>query len=165
MIAMALICRPKLIIADEPTTALDVTIEAQILRLMKKLQEETRTSVLLISHNLGVIAETCDRVYVMYAGRVVEEADVFDLFERTLHPYTAGLLASIPRKNGDIEPGKPLRSIPGGVPDMTRLPKGCKFAPRCGEVMAICGREEPSLADCGRGHRARCWKYLDRGGA
>jgi peptide/nickel transport system ATP-binding protein/oligopeptide transport system ATP-binding protein len=162
MIAMALICRPKLLIADEPTTALDVTIEAQILRLMKKLQEETRTSILLISHNLGVIAETCDRVYVMYAGRIVEEADVFDLFERTLHPYTAGLLASIPRKNGDVEPGKPLRSIPGGVPDLTRLPRGCKFAPRCGDAMGICGRQEPTLADAGSGHRVRCWKYLDR---
>ena len=165
MIAMALICRPKLIIADEPTTALDVTIEAQILRLMKKLQEETGTSVLLISHNLGVIAETCDRVYVMYAGRVVEEADVFDLFGRTLHPYTAGLLASIPRKNGDVEPGKPLRSIPGGVPDMTRLPRGCKFAPRCGDVMGICGRQEPPLADAGSGHRVRCWKYLEHKGS
>ncbi|MCX7028024.1 MAG: ABC transporter ATP-binding protein [Spirochaetes bacterium] len=162
MIAMALICRPKLLIADEPTTALDVTIEAQILRLMKKLQNETGTSILLISHNLSVIAETCDRVYVMYSGRIVEESDVFDLFDRTLHPYTSGLLASIPRKNSAIEPGKPLHSIPGGVPDMTRLPCGCKFAPRCEEVMEICCREEPTLADAGGGHCVRCWKFLGR---
>jgi len=165
MIAMALICKPRLLIADEPTTALDVTIEAQILRLMKTLQKETGTSILLISHNLGVIAETCDRVYVMYAGRIVEEADVFDLFERTLHPYTAGLLASIPRKNGDVEPGKPLHSISGSVPDMACLPRGCKFAPRCDEAMAICGTEEPAFADVGAGHRVRCWKFLGREGA
>jgi len=177
MIAMALICKPKLIIADEPTTALDVTIEAQILRLMKALQKETGASILLISHNLGVIAETCDRVYVMYAGTVMEEADVFELFGRTLHPYTTGLLASIPRKNVCIDPddatasstgpqrGIRLHSIPGNVPDLTRLPRGCRFSPRCSEVMDICRQKEPELFDAGSGkasgvpHRVRCWKY------
>jgi peptide/nickel transport system ATP-binding protein/oligopeptide transport system ATP-binding protein len=177
MIAMALICKPKLIIADEPTTALDVTIEAQILRLMKALQKETGASIMLISHNLGVIAETCDRVYVMYAGKVMEEADVFELFGRTLHPYTAGLLASIPRKNICVDPddaaasgsgprrGIRLHSIPGNVPDLTRLPGGCRFSPRCSEVMDICRQKEPELFEAGSGpgpgavHRVRCWKY------
>ncbi len=169
MIAMALICKPKLVIADEPTTALDVTIEAQILRLMQSLRKEIGVSIMLISHNLGVIAEVCDRVYVMYAGRIMEEADVFELFGRTLHPYTAGLLASIPRKNGDREPGGRLHSIPGNVPDMTRLPSGCRFSPRCEEAMDICRRKEPRLeepmlgepkpAGAGACHRVRCWKY------
>lgn len=177
MIAMALICKPKLIIADEPTTALDVTIEAQILRLMKALQKETGASIMLISHNLGVIAETCDRVYVMYAGTVMEEADVFELFGRTLHPYTAGLLASIPRKNACVDTddaaasgsgpqrGIRLHSIPGNVPDLTRLPRGCRFSPRCSEVMDICRQKEPELFEAGSGtgpgavHRVRCWKY------
>lgn len=159
MIAMALVCKPKLVIADEPTTALDVTIEAQILRLMKTLQKETGASIMLISHNLGVIAETCDRVYVMYAGRIVEEADVFELFGHTLHPYTSGLLASIPQNNGDVEPGGRLHSIKGSVPDMARLPCGCKFGPRCDEVMDICLAAESALVDVGATHRVRCWKY------
>ncbi len=157
MIAMALICRPKLLIADEPTTALDVTIEAQILKLMLDLQRETGTSIILVSHNLGVIAETCDRVYVMYAGRVVEEAGVFDLFDEPSHPYTSGLLRSIPGSAGEAGPGKKLYSIRGNVPDMSRLPPGCRFAPRCDRVQAICREKEPDLREVATGHAARCW--------
>lgn len=156
MIAMALICRPDLLIADEPTTALDVTIEAQILTLMKRLQHETGSAIILITHNLGVVAETCDRVYVMYAGRIVEEAGVFELFDRPLHPYTVGLLRSIPRKNEDESAPRRLYSIKGSVPDMSRLPPGCKFAPRCDECVAACLESEPGLVALGRGHSVRC---------
>lgn len=130
MIAMALICRSKLLIADEPTTALDVTIEAQILNLMKKLRDDIGTSIIMITHNLGVIAELCDYAYVMYAGKIMEHAEIFELFKNPMHPYTIGLLKSIPKINEDIE-RKKLYSIKGMVPSLLSLPKGCRFRPRC----------------------------------
>ena len=166
MIAMALIRRPKLLIADEPTTALDVTIEAQIFSLIKKLRKEFDTSIILITHNLGVVAETCDRVYVMYAGKVVEQAEVFELFGHPQHPYTSGLLRSIPRKNqgGKKDSGKRLYCIRGSVPNMLNLPKGCKFAPRCDACLPICREREPELVSTGPGHQVRCWNYVDREG-
>ena len=162
MIAMALICKPRLLIADEPTTALVVTIEAQILRLMKALQRDTGASIILISHNLGVIAETCDRVYVMYAGRVMEEAEVFDLFDRPLHPYTSGLLKSIPKIAGP-GPRETLYSIRGNVPNMQELPRGCKFLPRCDRAQPRCAEAEPPLEDAGGGHMVRCWRKAEGG--
>lgn len=154
MIAMAMSCNPQLLIADEPTTALDVTIQAQILELMKQLQREEGMSVLLITHDLGVVAEMCDRVAVMYAGRVVEEANVFDLFESPHHPYTKGLIGSVPKIGQRKDK---LTSIKGNVPDPANMPKGCKFAPRCNEAMAICFEEEPSAADLGNGRKCSCW--------
>lgn len=155
MIAMAMICKPKLLIADEPTTALDVTVEAQILRLMQTLRDENGTSILLISHNLGVIAQICDLVYVLYAGRVVEQAETFELFARPLHPYTRGLLASVASLGG----GEPvLETIPGAVPDLLHLPEGCSFAPRCGECCARCLSAAPELIEAASGHRVRCAK-------
>jgi peptide/nickel transport system ATP-binding protein len=154
MIAMAMSCNPQLLIADEPTTALDVTIQAQILELMKQLQREEGMSVLLITHDLGVVAEMCDRVAVMYAGRVVEEANVFDLFESPKHPYTKGLIGSVPRIGQRKDK---LTSIKGNVPDPSNMPKGCKFAPRCTEAMAICLEEEPNATDLGNGRMCSCW--------
>lgn len=155
MIAMAMICKPKLLIADEPTTALDVTVEAQILRLMQTLRDENGTSILLISHNLGVIAQICDLVYVLYAGRVVEQAETFELFARPLHPYTRGLLASVASLGG----GEPvLETIPGAVPNLLHLPEGCSFAPRCGECGARCLAAVPELIEAAPGHRVRCAK-------
>ena len=160
MIAMALACDPQLLIADEPTTALDVTIQAQILELLRKLQAELGMSILLITHDLGVVAEIAQRVVVMYAGAIVEDAAVLDLFDRPRHPYTAGLLQSIPRL--DAEPGA-LRPIEGNVPDALRLPGGCRFHPRCRFAMARCGVEEPPLiagaaaAGSPRPHRSACW--------
>lgn len=154
MIAMAMSCNPQLLIADEPTTALDVTIQAQILELMKQLQREEGMSVLLITHDLGVVAEMCDRVAVMYAGRVVEEANVFDLFESPQHPYTKGLIGSVPKIGQRKDK---LTSIKGNVPDPGNMPKGCKFAPRCNEAMAICLEEEPSATDLGDGRKCSCW--------
>ncbi|MEO8799391.1 MAG: ABC transporter ATP-binding protein [Polyangiaceae bacterium] len=148
MIAMALACEPKLLIADEPTTALDVTIQAQILELLKKLQGQLKMSVLLITHDLGVIAEYTDRVVVMYAGRVVEKAPVRELFARPLHPYTKGLLGSIPRMGTEPTAGGKRRRLPtieGMVPSLTHLPKGCRFADRCDMVIEICREEEPTL--------------------
>jgi len=159
MIAMALSCNPSLLIADEPTTALDTTIQAQILRLIKNLQEEFDTSVLLITHDLGVIAETCRRVAVMYAGNIVEYADVEMLFGNPLHPYTMGLSESIPRIDVTT---KRLRIIKGTVPDLINLPSGCRFHPRCPEALEICREKEPSLKEVGMGHKVRCWLY-DRG--
>ena len=155
MIAMAMICKPKLLIADEPTTALDVTVEAQILRLMQTLRDENGTSILLISHNLGVIAQVCDLVYVLYAGRVVEQAETFELFARPLHPYTRGLLASVASLGGG---GPVLETIPGAVPDLLHLPEGCSFAPRCGECGARCLSAAPELIEAASGHRVRCAK-------
>lgn len=155
MIAMAMICKPKLLIADEPTTALDVTVEAQILRLMQTLRDENGTSILLISHNLGVIAQICDLVYVLYAGRVVEQAETFELFARPLHPYTRGLLASVASLGG----GEPvLETIPGAVPNLLHLPEGCSFAPRCGECGARCLAAVPELIEAAPGHQVRCAK-------
>lgn len=156
MIAMAIICNPLLMIADEPTTALDVTIEAQILYLMKQLQKENGTSIIIITHNLGVVAEICDRVYVMYAGKVMEKADVFTLFENPLHPYTSGLLHSIPKMTRVKDH---LYTIRGIVPNLLKLPQGCRFCPRCDKAMKICTVMEPPLYDLGDGHQVRCFLY------
>ena len=153
MIAMAMIMNPKLLIADEPTTALDVTVEAQILRLMKNLCGENGMSVLIITHNMGVVAEICDEVYVMYAGRIVEKAPVFSLFDETAHPYTKGLLASIPRISGNPEY---LSTIPGVVPNMKYLPTGCAFHNRCPLASEKCSREVPEMVETGEGHFCRC---------
>jgi oligopeptide/dipeptide ABC transporter ATP-binding protein len=158
MIAIALACRPPLVIADEPTTALDVTVQAQILDLLRDMKREFDLSLLLITHDLGVIAETADRVAVMYAGRIVEEGPVRDIFRRPLHPYTRGLLASIP---GDVG-GRRLRAIDGVVPNLAALPPGCAFAPRCPERMAVCDTAVPALADIEPAHAARCYLHSDR---
>ena len=153
MIAMALACRPALLIADEPTTALDVTVQAQILELLERLQEELGMAVLLVTHDLGVVAETADRVVVMYAGQVVETATVEDLFQAPRHPYTAGLLASRPRLG---ERHERLRVIPGSVPDPLDPPSGCRFHPRCPCAIERCVVEMPALEEIRPGHRARC---------
>ncbi len=155
MIAMALALGPRLLIADEPTTALDVTIQAQILELLLGLQEEMKMAVMLITHDLGVIAETADRVLVMYAGRVVEEAVVKDLFDNPLHPYTQGLLESLPRLEAG-KGGRRLTAIPGLVPNLLELPVGCKFAPRCSKAVGECWPTEPELREIRPGHWARC---------
>jgi peptide/nickel transport system ATP-binding protein len=157
MIAMALSCNPKLLIADEPTTALDVTVQAQILKLMIELKERTGAAVMLITHALPVVAETCQRVIVMYAGRIVETAEVTDLFDRPMHPYTRGLMASIPRL-GIAARQKRLTEIPGLVPDLRQPVIGCAFAPRCTLADDRCRAEAPPLADHGDGHLAACWK-------
>lgn len=162
MIAMAISCNPQLLIADEPTTALDVTIQAQILDLMKHLQKKEEMSVLLITHDLGVVAEMCDRVVVMYAGNVVEEANVFELFENPKHPYTMGLIDSVPKLGQKKER---LDSIKGNVPNPRNLPKGCKFAPRCDEVMPLCYKEEPPKMTLENGRSCRCWVYHEDRGA
>lgn len=158
MIAMALACRPKLLIADEPTTALDVTIQAQILELMRTLQQEMASSIILISHNLGVIAEMAQRVGVMYAGKLMEMAGVEDLFHEPFHPYTQGLLLSVPRLDQDINKyQKPLHEISGTVPRLINLPPGCKFEPRCSRAFTPCAKEEPPLELKKPGHWVRCW--------
>ncbi len=154
MIAMALSCDPQLLIADEPTTALDVTIQAQILDLMKKLQKEDQSSILLITHDLGVVAEMCTRVIVMYAGKIVEEAPVEQLFASPTHPYTQGLIASVPKLGSGV---KVLPSIPGSVPDLASMPKGCRFAPRCKYATEKCHAQEPALVTVGENQRCRCW--------
>lgn len=159
MIAMALICKPKLLIADEPTTALDVTIEAQILKLLKKLRDEIDASIMIITHNLGVVAEICDYVYVMYAGKVVEQADVFELFDNPKHPYTKGLLKAMPNRKEDSEGNNRLYSIEGMVPNMIYPPLGCRFNPRCKEAMEICKKEEPPLMKINDKGCVSCWKY------
>ncbi len=154
MIAMALVCNPKILIADEPTTALDVTIQAQIIDLMNHLKQEIGTSIMFITHDLGVVAETCDEVVVMYCGRVVEKGNVYDIFGQTAHPYTQGLLRSIPKLGEHVEE---LDSIPGNVPNPKYMPKGCKFAPRCEHATERCREEEPGFFDLGNGHLSRCW--------
>jgi peptide/nickel transport system ATP-binding protein len=154
MLAMALVCHPKILIADEPTTALDVTIQAQILELLKRLQAELGMAVLLVTHDLGVVAGTADRVLVMYAGEVMESASTADLFARPLHPYTEGLLASVPRLDA---PRRRLHSIPGQVPAATDWPAGCRFHPRCAYAWEKCSAEEPPLLADGPAHVARCW--------
>ena len=159
MIAMALSCHPRLIIADEPTTALDVTIQAQILTLMRRLKEDVGASILLITHDLGVIAETVDRVAVMYAGRIVESAGVGPLFNSPKHPYTNGLLQSVPRMDGPVAKDKLLKAIPGVVPTLLDLPPGCSFQDRCDQVFDRCRMEEPSLIDAGENHWVRCWRH------
>lgn len=141
MIAMAMSCQPKLLIADEPTTALDVTIQAQILDLMKKIQEEKGMSILMITHDLGVVAEMCTRAIVMYAGEIVEEAPIDELFNAPQHPYTKGLIASVPKLGSGV---KVLPSIPGSVPDLSSLPSGCRFAPRCKYATENAGQESRS---------------------
>ncbi|MBR4435776.1 MAG: ABC transporter ATP-binding protein [Clostridia bacterium] len=158
MIAMALICSPKLLIADEPTTALDVTIQAQILELMKELQKKENTSIIFITHNLGVVADICDRVSVMYAGRIVEQGLVNDIFYNPQHPYTRKLLASIPRL--DVESAERLIPIEGTPIDLLNPPKGCNFGPRCTECMKICLREKPPFAQVGDGHISACWLHF-----
>jgi peptide/nickel transport system ATP-binding protein/oligopeptide transport system ATP-binding protein len=158
MIAMALACRPRLLIADEPTTALDVTVQAQILDLLKGLQEQMGMSILMITHDLGVIAELSDRVAVMYAGKIVEFTDVKRLFADPRHPYTLGLLKSVPRTDLDVER---LEAIPGNVPSPRSLPKGCRFNTRCQIADSSCFQEEPGLVSIGPGHRVRCW-HVDR---
>ncbi|HXZ37726.1 MAG TPA: ABC transporter ATP-binding protein [Thermodesulfobacteriota bacterium] len=158
MIAMALACSPKLMIADEPTTALDVTIQAQILELINRLQREKGMSVILITHNLGVIAETAQKVAVMYAGRIVEYAEVKPIFGNPMHPYTQGLLKSIPRLDEDHARKARLEAIPGLVPSLLELPKGCKFSNRCKYVFEKCG-EEPQLIEAEPGHLVRCWLH------
>ncbi len=160
MIAMALACTPELLIADEPTTALDVTIQAQILDLMRDLRTKMGTSVILITHDLGVVAEMAERVAVMYAGEVVEQAEVNSLFEQPLHPYTQGLIGSIPVL-GQIK--ERLDVIPGSVPNLVNLPPGCRFAPRCTARekfgLKICTEVKPDLTDAAPGHKVRCWLY------
>lgn len=159
MIAMALACRPRLMLADEPTTALDVTIQAQILDLINRLKSELGTSVLLISHDLGVIAEAAQWVAVMYAGQIVEYSDVADLFSHPLHPYTLGLLLSLPQIDGPGKESGHLTTIPGSVPPLFALPLGCRFQDRCPQVKNICRGEEPSLTGQRPGHLVRCWLY------
>jgi peptide/nickel transport system ATP-binding protein len=155
MIAMALACEPAILIADEPTTALDVTIQAQILDLLRRLRDETGTAILLITHDLGVVAEMCDEVVVMYAGLVVERASVAEIFLRPEHPYTVGLLGSIPRL---AQRQARLSAISGAVPRNPGRMSGCRFAPRCPFADERCRNEPPPLADVGQGHLARCWK-------
>lgn len=161
MIAMALSCNPKLLIADEPTTALDVTIQAQILMLMNKLKEETGTSIMLITHDLGVVAQVADRVNVMYAGKVVETADVNELFKNPKHPYTVGLMNSMPSL---AQEGTRLNVIDGSVPNPLYLPKGCYFADRCKNCMQKCLEGQPKLTDLGNGHKVSCFLYEDEKG-
>jgi len=167
MIAMALACNPKVLIADEPTTALDVTIQAQILDLIVKLKEELSTGVVLITHDLGVVAETADRVIVMYAGRKVEEAEVGPLFANPRHPYTRGLLGSVPRLDIIVgeERGERLEEIPGIVPALHSLPDGCAFAPRCPHATDQCRAERPPYAQMRPGHWAACWRSDELYGA
>jgi oligopeptide/dipeptide ABC transporter ATP-binding protein len=155
MIAMALLCRPALLIADEPTTALDVTIQAQVLALLRTLREETGTSIVLITHDLGVVAEMADRVVVMYAGQVVEQAPVGALFAMPQHPYTVGLMGAIPSIDA---PSARLAAIEGMVPAATAMPPGCRFADRCPFADARCRAEAPPLAEVSPGHASRCWK-------
>jgi len=162
MIAMALACNPEILIADEPTTALDVTIQAQIIDLILQLREEIDTAVLIITHDLGVIAEIAQRIAVMYAGKMVEAGQAFIIFEEPQHPYTRGLLGSVPKigersKRG----GRHLQEISGIVPNLYELPSGCSFHPRCPEAMAICRKETPELIDLGESHWVRCWRCLD----
>ncbi len=154
VIAMALVCRPELLIADEPTTALDVTIQAQVLDMIGKIKEELGTSMLLITHDLGIIAETCDRVAVVYAGQIVEMGTTEEIYENTKHPYTKGLFAAIPSLDTTSER---LVPIDGLMPDPANLPKGCYFSPRCKECMEICREKEPELVDIGNGHLCRCF--------
>ena len=160
MIAMGLSTSPSLLIADEPTTALDVTIQAQILDLLRNLNRDSGTATILITHNLGVVAGMCERVIVMYAGRIVEEGRTEDVFARPEHPYTWSLLRSIPRL--DAQEHEPLHPIEGSPPDMTRMPAGCKFRPRCQFAIDRCGAEEPEMRPVGR-QAARCW--VTQGGA
>ena len=158
MIAMALSCQPELLIADEPTTALDVTIQAQILDELKRLQKQTGTAIMLITHDLGVVADMAQKVLVMYAGKVVEYADTIDIFSRPLHPYTEGLLKSIPRLNQSVEK---LHVIDGMVPSLSQMSKGCRFCPRCEYATKYCQEYEPPMLVCDN-RKVRCWRYKER---
>jgi len=155
MIAMALCCNPKLLIADEPTTALDVTIQAQIMELLKDLKTKVNTSIVLITHDLGIVAGLADKVMVMYAGKIVEMANTEEIYYNPRHPYTWGLLNSVPRL--DYKEKKKLVSIDGQPPDLLKPPNGCAFHPRCNHVMKICLKQQPKLMDVGNGHKAACW--------
>lgn len=161
IIAIALACSPQLLLADEPTTALDVTIQAQVLDMMNELKEKAGTSVLLITHDLGVVAKMCDRVAIMYAGEIVELGTAEQIFDKTAHPYTQGLLDSLPRLAGT---SKRLRSIPGLMPDLTALPKGCSFAERCSYAAEECRQQKCGLEEIGSGHLVRCIHRLEKGG-
>lgn len=158
MIGMAMVCNPDLLIADEPTTALDVTIEAQILHLMRQLQKDKGTSIMMITHNLGVVAEICDQVYVMYAGKVVESAEVHELFQNPKHPYTQGLLGALPK----MDSRQRLNSIDGMVPTLKDMPTGCRFAPRCPMATQRCREEQPALMDVEAEHQVRCFMSCNK---
>ncbi len=163
MIAMALSCDPEILIADEPTTALDVTIQAQVLDLMVELKENFDAAIILITHDLGVVAEIAQRIEVMYAGKVVEEAQTISLFEDPKHPYTRGLLKSIPKLGQRAKHGRRrLQEIPGVVPSLYELPAGCSFYPRCSQARAVCQENVPELIDLEDSHRVRCWLYQGR---
>jgi oligopeptide transport system ATP-binding protein len=155
MIAIALACNPSLVIADEPTTALDVTIQAQILRLMKDLQQKLDMSIILITHDLGIVADVCDRIVVMYAGKVIETGTKWEVFKNPKHPYTKGLLRSVPRL--DQKKDEALIPIHGTPPDLIKPPVGCGFYSRCTEAMRICGKQDPALTELSDTHRAKCW--------
>ena len=161
VIAMAIACEPALLIADEPTTALDVTIQAQILNLLNKLADETKMAMLFITHNLGVVARICQRVAIMYAGRIVEHGSVRQIFSNPCHPYTAGLLHSIPRIDGATTR---LEPIPGHIPSLRDMPPGCKFRPRCPDPEYFCRDSEPDLGEVEPGHECRTWQYAKVGG-
>jgi peptide/nickel transport system ATP-binding protein len=159
VIAMALACNPELLLADEPTTALDVTIQAQVLDMINDLKKQFNTAMILITHDLGVVAETCDEVAVIYAGEIVEYGNKEQIFDQRVHPYTEGLFNSIPKL--DDESGR-LHPIPGLPPDPTNLPQGCKFSPRCPFATAQCKTREPELTDLGNGHLCRCFEKSNR---
>ncbi len=164
MIAMALSCNPELLIADEPTTALDVTIQAQIMNIMLRLKKELKSSIVLITHDLGIIAEMADRVVVMYAGQVVEEAPVREIFKAPRHPYTQGLLGSVPVIGRKAQTGRRLQEIPGIVPNPLDMPVGCRFHPRCHKAMDVCKKEEPPMVLLGEHRRVNCWLEADSEG-
>src|SRR5690606_19626719 len=155
--AIAMACDPKVLIADEPTTALDVTVQAQVLELMRTLAAESGTAIVLITHNLGLVAELADRVVVMYAGQIVEEAPAVALFDAAAHPYTRGLLASVPKLDAAEE--GPLAFIPGSVPAPGAWPHGCRFAPRCAAALPVCRERPPEWVELGAGHRVRCFLH------
>jgi peptide/nickel transport system ATP-binding protein len=161
VIAIALACNPTLLIADEPTTALDVTIQAQVLELMRELQSQFNTATILITHDLGVVAELCDRVAIMYAGRILESADAKSLYQNPLHPYTQGLFNSIPDLTRNI---RRLNTISGLPPDPTSLPPGCRFAPRCSLAGRSCSEADPPMSECETGHFVACFKARAGGG-
>jgi len=162
MIAMAIACNPDILIADEPTTALDVTIQAEIMKLLRSMKNKLRMSMLLITHDLGIVAENADRVLVMYCGMIMEEAPVGSLFRNSMHPYTVGLIQCIPSINNKVVK---LNAIPGYVPHPSQFPKGCRFSSRCSKAMDICSRELPEIIEIEEGHKVRCWLYAKGGGA
>ncbi|MGI5971132.1 MAG: ABC transporter ATP-binding protein [Oscillospiraceae bacterium] len=158
VIAMALACNPRMVIADEPTTALDVTIQAQVLEMINQLKRENRTSMLLITHDLGIVAESCEKAAIMYAGQIVETGTAEDIFDRTAHPYTKGLFESIPRLDIEVERLSPIKGL---MPDPTNLPSGCKFHPRCPYATDECSRTDPPVFEITRGHFVRCFLFKE----